>query len=203
MSKPIKVMLVDDHPLVMNGLRNWLEGEPDIQVVGAFDNGITAFEEMRQLLPDVVVLDIRMPGINGLELARQIKGEYGDSVKLVILSGYVYEEYQRTAFEIGVHAFVPKNASYDQILNAIRQSALGNYLIFEKTKQYETHQLLTPTEIQVLQLVAQEKTNGDIAKELNMAKRTVEYHISSIIQKLGADSRIGAVVKGFQKGIIE
>ncbi|MFD1775540.1 response regulator transcription factor [Paenibacillus rhizophilus] len=201
MDSIINVILVDDHPLVMEGLRSFLDRDHGIIVLAVFDKAKDLLAQLPSYKVDVIVMDIRMPEMNGFELARSIKAGY-ESIRLVMLSGYSYEEYQRAAFEIGVHAFVPKNAPYSSIVNAIRQSFLGNILVTERAMQYMNRDRLTRMEHRILQLIAQEQNNQQISDELGISKRTTESHISSILIKLGVDSRVGAVVKGFQNGIL-
>lgn len=198
----IKIVLIDDHPLVLKGLSSILKEDPEFEVVGTFDQGEKAIDEMKHLQPDVVILDPYMSRMNGLDVIRGIKKQFDDSLRIIMFSAFDSEELLRMVYEIGIHAFVLKSAPINQLSNAIKQSYLGNILISERLFRHRGDECLTNTEIKILQLISQEKTNNEIADELNISKRTVEYHISSIIQKLGVDSRVGAVVKGIQKGLL-
>ena len=202
MNEPITVVLLDDHPLVMEGLNNRLSREPDIQVVKTFNDPLLFLSEVETLRPDVVVMDIRMPQLDGFEVVRRLKDQYGLSVKIILLSGYNYHEFQLKAYDLGVHAYLSKQATYGQIINAIHQSMLGHVLIPEKMLSPNLEESLTATEREVLNRIALEMTNKEIAQDLAISQRTVEYHITSITQKFGVKSRIGAVVKGYQAGIL-
>ncbi|WP_340029690.1 response regulator transcription factor [Paenibacillus sp. FSL H7-0940] len=202
MSEPITIVLLDDHPLVMEGLNNRLNREPDIQVVKTFSDPLLFLSEVEVLRPDVVVMDIRMPQLDGFEVVRRLKDQYGLSVKIILLSGYNYHEFQLKAYDLGVHAYLSKQATYGQIINAIHQSMLGHVLIPETMLSPNLEESLTATEREVLNRIALEMTNKEIAQDLAISQRTVEYHITSITQKFGVKSRIGAVVKGYQAGIL-
>ncbi|MBY0119553.1 response regulator transcription factor [Paenibacillus sp. FSL H8-0317] len=202
MNEPITVVLLDDHPLVMEGLNNRLNREPDIQVVKTFSDPLLFLSEVEALRPDVVVMDIRMPQLDGFEVVRRLKDQYGLSVKIILLSGYNYHEFQLKAYDLGVHAYLSKQATYGQIINAIHQSMLGHVLIPETMLSPNLEESLTATEREILNRIALEMTNKEIAQDLAISQRTVEYHITSITQKFGVKSRIGAVVKGYQAGIL-
>ncbi|WP_338543542.1 response regulator transcription factor [Paenibacillus tundrae] len=202
MSEPITVVLLDDHPLVMEGLNNRLNREPGIQVLKTFNDPMLFLSEIEKLEPDVVVMDIRMPQLDGFEVTKRLKEQYGLSVKIILLSGYNYHEFQLKAYDLGVHSYLSKQATYGQIINAIHQSMLGHVLVPEKMLSANLEESLTPTEREVLNHIAMEMTNKEIAQDLNISPRTVEYHITSITQKFGVKSRIGAVVKGYQAGIL-
>ncbi|MEO2213549.1 response regulator transcription factor [Paenibacillus amylolyticus] len=202
MSEPITVVLLDDHPLVMEGLNNRLNREPDIKVAKTFSDPLLFLSEVEALRPDVVVMDIRMPQLDGFEVVKRLKDQYGLSVKIILLSGYNYHEFQFKAYDLGVHAYLSKQATYGQIINAIHQSMLGHVLIPEKMLSPNLEESLTATEREVLNRIALEMTNKEIAQDLAISQRTVEYHITSITQKFGVKSRIGAVVKGYQAGIL-
>ncbi|MGG2107511.1 response regulator [Lysinibacillus pakistanensis] len=203
MKQPIKVLLLDDHPLVMEGLKNRLEREQDMLVVGTFNEPHEVLKRIGALKPDVAVIDISMPGMTGFDLAIEIKRTYDTAIKLIVLSGYVYDEYVHKAYEIGIHAYLSKQATYPQIINAIRQSMLGLRIVPEKMTTLPRADQLTPTEKEVLKQIALEKTNKEIARELAMSQRTVEYHMAAINQKLDVKTRVGAVAKGYEMGLLE
>lgn len=202
MSEPITVVLLDDHPLVMEGLNNRLTREPGIKVLKTFSDPLLFLSEVETLRPDVVVMDIRMPQLDGFEVVRSLKDQYGLSVKIILLSGYNYHEFQLKAYDLGVHAYLSKQATYGQIINAIHQSILGHVLVPETMLSSNLEESLTATEREVLNRIALEMTNKEIAQDMAISQRTVEYHITSITQKFGVKSRIGAVVKGYQAGIL-
>ncbi|MFD0713298.1 response regulator [Paenibacillus sp. GCM10027626] len=200
MLKTIRVVLLDDHPLVLEGLKNRLEKEPDIEVPQTFSEPRELLEKIGDLQPDVLIMDLSMPDMDGFELGKLLKERFGHTLKIILLSGYTYDEFYSKAYEIGVHAYLSKQSTYTEIINAIKQSMMGYALVSEKALSRTN--LLTPTEQAVLAKVAEEKTNKEIAQELAMSQRTVEYHLSAINQKLGVKTRIGAVAKGYETGLL-
>ncbi|OPH49668.1 DNA-binding response regulator [Paenibacillus ferrarius] len=201
MPDQIRVVLLDDHPLVLEGLKNRLEKEPDIEVPQTFSDPRELLEKIGDCRPDVLVMDISMPHLNGFELGKMLKERFGHSLKIILLSGYTYDEFYAKAYEIGAHAYLSKQSTYAQIINAIKQSVMGYALVSEKMMAGPPDQL-TPKEREVLELVAMELTNKEIALRLAISQRTVEYHLTSINQKLGVKTRIGAVAKGFKSGLL-
>lgn len=201
LEKKIRVVLLDDHPLVLEGLKSRLEKEPDIEVPKTFGDPLELLDGIEALRPDVLVMDISMPRMNGFELGKKLKERFGHSLKIILLSGYTYDEFYSKAYEFGAHAYLSKQSSYAQIINAIKQSMLGHALVSEKMLS-KAVQPLTPTEREVLKCIAKEQTNKEIARELAMSQRTVEYHLTSINQKFGVKTRIGAVVKGYETGLL-
>lgn len=202
MNENIRVILLDDHPLVMEGLKNRLSKEPGIEVLRTFNDPRILLEEIDSCCPDVLVMDISMPFLDGFQVAKQLKERFGLALKMIILSGYTYTEFYSKAFDIGVHAYLSKQSTYGQIINAIKQCMLGHVLVSEKVMEKSSMETLTLTEREVLVRISREMTNKEIAHELAMSQRTVEYHLTSINQKLGVKSRIGAVVKGFETGLL-
>jgi len=203
MNDKIRVCLLDDHPLVLEGLENRLNAEPGIEVQRSFIDPREFLAEIERSCPDVVLLDISLPQTDGFSLAQQLKTKYGNALKIILLSGYTYESFYYKAYKLGVHAYLSKQSSYAVIINAIKQSVLGHILIPEKIGAAPSSpDALTAAEREVLQLLAKEKTNKEISLELALSQRTVEYHLSSINQKLGVKTRIGAVVKGFELGLL-
>ncbi|MCM3410009.1 response regulator transcription factor [Metabacillus litoralis] len=198
----IKVLLVDDHVLILDGLKQLLDNEEDIEVINYLSNPSTLFTVIQQTFPDIVVMDVRIKTENGIELTKKILDVY-PQIKVVILSGYDYDEYIQAAFQAGASAFVTKERSNDELVSVIRKSYQGNK-VFPRNmaKINQTSMDLTRKEREILKLVAEDKTNYEISDELNISKRTVERHISSIIHKLEAESRVGAVVIGIRKGLL-
>lgn len=198
----IRVILLDDHPLVMEGLKNRLEKEADIQVAATLADPRQLLGRIEADKPDVLVMDISMPHLDGFELAGEVRKRYGASVKIVLLSGYMYDEFLQKAYDIGVHAYLSKQTTYSGIINAIRQSMAGHVLIPEKALPRLKQDRLTRAERTVLLYIAQEKTNKEIAEMLRLSQRTVESHITSLTGKLGIKSRVGAVAKGYELGLL-
>lgn len=202
MDNSIRVILIDDHPLVMDSLRTRLEQEKDIQVIATFADPRHLLEEIGTSKPDVLILDVSLPHIDGFNLASLLKKEYGSSLKIIMLSGYTYDEFYRKAYGLGVNAYLTKQASYGQIINAVRQSMSGHMLVPERIYNTSEQNKLTPVEREVLVRVAREMNNREIARDLAISQRTVEYHLTAILQKLGVKSRVGAVAKGYELGIV-
>lgn len=202
MNDNITLYILDDHPLVLDGLKSRLDEEPGLEVLRTFTDPVEFLAETALLCPDVVLMDISLPQMDGFQVARLLKENYGNALKIILLSGYTYEEFYYKAYRIGVHAYLSKQSSYSIIINAIKQSVLGNILVPEHLRASVSPDALTATERKVLRWLAKEKTNKEIATELALSQRTVEYHLAAINQKLGVKTRIGAVVKGFECGLL-
>jgi len=196
----IKVLLVDDHVLILEGLIQLLKNEEDIEVVNTLSDPTTLFSVIQQTRPDIVVIDIRMKSFNGIEITRNIVKEY-PHIKVVILSGYDDDEYVQAARKAGAGAFVTKEKSNVELVTAIKLSYQG-YQVYPSDMDDDSSKNLTQKEREVLKLIAEDKTNHEIGEILMISKRTVERHISSILQKLNADSRVGAVVNGHKMGYL-
>ncbi|MBB4826382.1 DNA-binding NarL/FixJ family response regulator [Sporosarcina luteola] len=196
----INVMIVDDHVLLLESLKNILDNDTDIHVTSTISDPSFLKQKITSHYPDIVVMDIRIKSYNGLELTKNIL-EFMPQLSVIILSGYDSEEYIEAAYRIGASAFVSKDKSNEILLTTIKQVHLG-YKIFPKTNVDRKDEMLTPKELEVLSLIAKDKSNKEISSELFVSKRTVEHHISSIISKLEVDSRVGAVVTAIKKGLL-
>lgn len=194
----IKVSLMVDHKLLMIGLTQLLEKEPNIKVINTISNPKSLYPEIINNNPDVIViiLSFRM----GIDLAREII-EFHPNSKIIIVSKCDCNEYIKYAYEIGISSFITSDKSIHDLITAIERIHLGDKL-YSGLNTNRSVEALTQKELEVLQLMLQDKRNSDISKELIISKRTVEYHISSILNKLDAKSRVGAVVKGIKKGLI-
>lgn len=203
MEDSIKVMILDNHPFTTEAINHFFEKEEvGIKVVGTLTDGRRAIDLINGTNPDVIVMEPYLTNINGIDLAEEIINKYKDKIKIVIFASYACEELIKILYKLGVHAVVLKEEPFKMLINAVKQSYLGNILLSNRKLFNQNHHQLTMTEIEILQLISQEKKNHEIAKQLNMSKRTVEYHITSIFQKLEVDSRVGAIMKGTQKGLI-
>lgn len=200
MNLSINVLLVDDHVLMLMGLKELLEKESDLHVVATLSDPSALEETIGRRNPDVIVLDVRMKTENGIELAKIVRQEFPD-LKIVILSGYNYDEYIDAARQAGTDAYVTKEKSNTELITAIRQVCQGRR-IFPYQHREQAGEALTAKEREILRQIAADKTNAEISEELSISKRTVEYHIASIMRKLDADSRVGAVVNGIKKGLL-
>ncbi|WP_053216163.1 response regulator transcription factor [Guptibacillus hwajinpoensis] len=201
--RKINTVLVDDHHMVISGILKSLENEQDIKVMDAVDNPEKLYDILLRKEVDVLVMDIRMNDYNGIELTKQITHEFPNT-KVIILSGYNFEEYVRSAFKAGAKGFIAKENSINKLADAIRKVNDGKTAIsISLTDPTYSENRLTETETKVLHNIAKDMTNLDISLSLGMSKRTVEHHVSTIIQKLNCFSRVGAVVEGIKRGIID
>ncbi|ADP31141.1 response regulator transcription factor [Bacillus atrophaeus] len=196
----IKVLLLDDHLMILQGIKQLLEHDQDIEVVGTLSNPAVVHEEIICTRPDILITDVRMKSFNGISLTRTIKKAFPE-LKIVVLSGYAYDEYISAAYKAGANAYIKKENSINDLITTIKQSFVGNHIFPYHTINLSGERL-THKELEVLTLIAEDKTNMEISTELMISKRTVERYISSIIQKMKANSRVGAVVNGIKQGLL-
>ncbi|MCO7175343.1 response regulator [Sporolactobacillus kofuensis] len=196
----IKIILVDDHLLMLMGLKELLEKEKDFHVIDALPDPKNLEEVIRIHPPEILVLDVRLKDTNGIELTKQIK-KLNPELKIIILSGYHYDEYIEAAKQAGADAYISKEESNRKLVFVIRQVFAGKKVFPNIHPEVQT-ETLTPRERDILNLIASDMTTSEISQSLSISKRTVEYHISSLMQKLGADSRVGAVVAAIKKGLL-
>jgi DNA-binding NarL/FixJ family response regulator len=209
--KAIRVLIADDHPTFTQGLSRLLDEQPDLETVGVAADGEEAVKLARELKPDVVVMDISMPKLNGIKATRQIKTELPDTIVLV-LSAYGYHPYVLSALEAGAGGYLLKNVPLRELLNAIRairagetildQTVAGKILrtLFKPLTSASASPLLTKREVEILQLGARGLSNSEIAKKLFISERTVQASLTGIFQKLGVASRLEAVLQALKKG---
>src|SRR5437879_1267392 len=214
----INVLLADDHMIVRQGFRALLQAEPDIAVVGEADNGRQAIGLARKLLPDVVVMDIAMPLLNGLEATRQIIKEV-PSTKVIILSSYSDDEYVNQLTEAGAVGYLLKQTAAADLIKAIRETKKGNAFfspaiakrLMERYRETllkgvpvrKRADMLTSREAEVLQLIAEGKANKQIAAELSVSIKTVEKHRQQLMNKLDVHDIAGLTRYAISKGVIE
>lgn len=208
----IRVLLADDHAVVRQGIRDFLEEEADIVVVAEAADGASARRQIEDHLPDVAVLDIRMPNASGIDVVRWAT-EQGLSVRMLILTAYDDDPFVLAAMEAGASGYVLKNADASQIVSAVRAVAAGQVAIGAEAARALVMQLagasanhveaLTDREIDVLKLAAEGLTNRGIGRQLSISDRTVQGHLANIYAKLGVASRTEAVTKALQLGRIE
>lgn len=214
----IKVLLADDHTVVRQGLRALLEAERDITVVGEAANGREAVQMTKKLLPDVVVMDIAMPNLNGLEATRQIAKEV-PSARLLVLSSYNDDEYVHQITGAGATGYLLKQTAATDLIKAVREARRGNAffspvisrrLVERYRKEVSSgapmkkrNDLLTSREAEVLQLIAEGLANKQIAAELDISIKTVEKHRQQVMNKLNIHDIAGLTRYALSKGIVE
>jgi DNA-binding NarL/FixJ family response regulator len=216
--RKIRVLLADDHTVVRQGLRALLAAEEDIEIIGEAENGRQALQLVKKLLPDVVVMDIAMPVLNGVEATRQIT-RYVPSVKVLVLSTYSNDEYVEQLTEAGAAGYLVKQTAANDLLKAIREAFKGNaffspaiakrlrdqcrqtYVTGQPVKRRSDY--LTTREAEVLQLIAEGRANKQIAAELCISIKTVEKHRQQVMNKLGIHDVAGLTRHAISKGIIE
>ncbi|MFC4426754.1 response regulator [Deinococcus navajonensis] len=210
----IRLLLVDDHPVVRKGTRELLEGGSDLRVVGEAGSGEEAVARARELLPDVILMDVSMPGMNGIEATKAIKAER-PGVGVLVLTSYDDDAYVFALLEAGAAGYLLKNASEDDLLGAVRAVAAGESALHPSVarkvlERFSTHTTptppeddLSPRELEVLRVAATGRTNKEIARDLDISPRTVQVHLANIFSKLGVGSRTEAVLHGIKRGWID
>jgi two-component system, NarL family, response regulator LiaR len=211
---PIRVVLADDHAVVRKGIRDFLEEAGDIEVIAEAGDGETVKELIQSLLPDVAVLDVRMPGATGIDVARWIR-EQGLSVRVLILTAYDDDPFVIAALQAGANGYLLKNAEADEMTAAVRAVYTGqptldpgvaHKLMVHLAGESQSSPPVEPVterEREVLQLVASGLTNRAIGLKLTISDRTVQGHLASIYAKLRVNSRTEAVTRALNLGIIQ
>lgn len=218
MEEPIRVLLVDDHPVVRQGLRAIIDGEPDMEVSGEAGSGREAIEKAAELLPDVILMDIVMQDVDGVEATRCIK-ENTPNAKVIILTIYGEDEHVFDSMRAGASGYLLKEVTPEGLLSAIRAVAEGYSLVYPSIARRLLDEFgrlaqggarvgpepaisgLTPREREILDLVAQGKTNREIAIDLTLSERTVKTHISNILSKLQLHDRTQAALYAARHGL--
>ncbi len=213
----IKVLIVDDHEMVRDGLSVMMEREEDFTVVGEAQNGLEAVEKTKALNPDVVLMDLRMPDMDGVEAMRQIRAVQ-DDVKFLVLTTYDSDEYIFDAIEAGAKGYLLKDTSREELFRAVRTVNRGESLIepavvsrlldrltelSHRAAHGPEHGALSEREVEVLQLMARGSANKQIASDLSITESTVKTHVANIFQKLEVSHRTEAVTKAISQGIIK
>jgi DNA-binding NarL/FixJ family response regulator len=214
----IRVLLVDDQPMIRTGFRLILESEPDLEVVGESADGLQAVSDTRALHPDVVLMDIRMPRLDGVAATARIVAA-GLQAKVVILTTFDLDEYVVDALRAGASGFLVKDGPASSLVEAIRTVAAGDAVVAPRvTKRLldrfarlpagsplvvpDVLKSLTEREIAVLRILARGKSNAEIAAELTVSEATVKTHVAHILDKLGVRDRVQAVVAAYDTGLV-
>ncbi len=218
----LRVMLVDDHPIFRDGLRPRLQAEEDIEVVGELGNGEEAFARAQELSPDVVITDVSLPGMNGIQLVRELRA-VGCKSACIVVTAYDDDEQMYHALRAGASAYFSKDVVADHIVAAIRQVTQGCYVVRGRVfsrfdlmnwlaRRFRSFSLddipeepvqpLSPREMEILRYIAQGRSNKEIAYQLGISRQTVKNHMSSILRKLAVEDRTQAVMYAVRRGWI-
>jgi DNA-binding NarL/FixJ family response regulator len=212
--KPLRVLLCDDQALVRSGFRMILDARPDLEVVGEAEDGLQAVEQTQTLDPDVVLMDVRMPNLDGIGATRQIVSG-GARARVLILTTFDPDEYVYEAIRAGASGFLLKDVEPEELVDAIRVVAAGNALLgatvttrllerFGQAPAATTPSLdeLTERELEILRLIAGGLSNAEIAEQLVVSETTVKTHVSSVLRKLGVRDRVQAVIAAYDAGLV-
>lgn len=207
MTEPIRVLLVDDHPVVRDGLHGQLQTAPDIVVVAEAGSAAEALTLLHHHQVEVVVTDLRMPGIDGIELIAQVRSEY-PQVEVLVLTTYESAQDVRGALSAGARSYLLKDIERTRLFQAVRDTARGRRTLSPSVQRqldaeaHSTNRRLSDRELEVLTLVAAGRTNAQIGRELFVGAATVKTHLQHIFAKLGASDRAAAVAIAYRRGLL-
>ena len=214
MSETIRIVVADDHPILREGLIAVLSTQPDFEIVAEAGSGSGAIGEVRRRRPDVVLLDLEMPGVDGVEALTSMRDEDPD-VRVIVFTAYDTDERILSAVQAGARGYLLKGAPREELFQAIRVVHGGGSLlqpvvatkllrqVSEGTGAQDAAASLTPRELEVLELLARGLQNKEIAVRLGIVERTVKFHVGSILQKLDAGNRTEAAANAVERGLIE
>ena len=211
----LRILLADDHRMFREGIRSRLARHSRFKVIGEAASADEAITIMQQAAPSIVILDIRMPGPSGIDLARRLRREWPE-VKILVLSGYDFDQYVRALARIGIHGYLLKDCPQEDLIEALDEIArdgvvlppriaskvMRSYASDSVSERRNPRWDLTVREIEILECLHEGLRNADIASRLDISPRTVETHVSSIISKLGTRSRTEAVRRAIQENLI-
>jgi len=202
----IRILAVDDHPIVRQGIAGLVGVQQDMAVVGEASNGREAIQQFRTHRPDVTLMDLQMPEMNGLDALIAIRTEFPDA-RVIVLTTYAGDTQILRALKAGAQAYLLKNTLHKELMETIRAVHAGKKTLSPEVSyqiaEHATDDLLTPAEILVLRLIAAGNANKQIADHLSITEETVKSRVKSILSKLGANDRTHAATIGLKRGIIE
>mgnify|MGYP001402965119 CR=1 FL=1 len=209
----IRVLFVDDHEMVRIGISAYLSTQEDIEIIGEADNGQKGLEMALELRPDVILMDLVMDGMDGIEATKQIMEAWPEA-KILIVTSFVDDEKVYPALEAGATSYLLKTSKAENIAEAIRKTYAGESVLEKEVttkmmqnlrsgKEVLLHETLTNREMEILLLIAEGKTNQEIADELFIALKTVKVHVSNILSKLEVQDRTQAAVYAYQQNLVE
>lgn len=217
MKGKIRILLADDHALLRQGTAELLQHEPDIEIAGQAENGQEAVRMAHELRPDIILMDVRMPGLSGIEATRQIRKEL-PQIQILVLTAYDDDQYVFSLLQAGASGYLLKTAPASDLIRSIRQVQAGESPLSPAIARKVVARLnagrpygpgqegtansdaLTPREIEILQFLAQGLSNREIAEALYISERTVQTHLTNIFAKMQVSSRLEAVLKGIRLG---
>ena len=204
----LSILIADDHPVVRDGLRGMLETQADFEVIGEAADGDQAIKKVAELKPDIVLMDLRMPEVDGVTAIREIKGSQPET-QILVLTTYDSDADILPAIEAGANGYLLKDSSREELYGAIRATARGDTVLAPTVAARLVGQMRAPAEerlssreLEVLQLVAEGASNKDIASRLHISQATVKSHLIHIFGKLGVSDRTAAVTVALQRGIM-
>jgi NarL family two-component system response regulator LiaR len=215
MSERITVLIVDDHSVVRQGVRAFLETQPDLRIVGEADSGEDAIRQARDVIPDVVLMDLILPGISGVEATREIK-RISPRTQVIVLTSYFADEHIFPVLRAGAISYTLKDIRSADLADVIRKAAQGESVLHPRVAARVVQEVretrravppafaeLTERELDVLRMIAEGNSNASIAEQLVLSEKTVKGHVSNILGKLHMDDRTQAAVFAWQQGLME
>ena len=205
-SKKIRILAVDDHPILRQGIAALIADESDMTLVAEAANGREAIQQFRTHHPDVTLMDLQMPEMNGLDAMIAIRGEFPDA-RIIVLTTYTGDVQARRAIQAGARAYLLKNSLHKELLDTIRAVHAGRKTLSPEVSfelaEHAAEETLSPVEVRVLRLIADGNSNKEIATQLSVTEDAVKGQVRNILSKLGANDRTHAVTIALKRGIIE
>ena len=205
-AKKIRILAVDDHPILRQGIAGLIADESDMTLVAEAANGREAIQQFRAHRPDVTLMDMQMPEMNGLDAMLAIRGEFPEA-RIIVLTTYAGDVQARRALQAGARAYLLKNSLHKELLDTIRAVHAGRKNLSPEVSfdlaEHAAEETLSPLEVRVLRLIADGNSNKEIAALLSVTEDSVKGHVRNILSKLGANDRTHAAMIGIKRGIIE